>query len=256
MSEIGSPQGFPNISQPIAGPGGTISRPWLLLLVALWNRTGGAMGISGVPTGTVMDFAGPVANIPDGWLACGQAVSRAQYANLFGIIGTTWGPGDSTTTFDLPPQNVFAKGVGMDNVGDTGGAGSVTISIAQLPAHNHGVTDPGHTHVVTDPKHTHTVTDPGHAHTITDPGHNHTALVTNAINTTGTSAGASQAGNTGNAATGITVNSATTGVTNQTAATGISNQTATTGISTQNTGTGSAVSILPPYATFLKMIKT
>lgn len=41
--------------------------------------------------------------LPDGWLPCdGTAVSRTTYANLFSKIGTTYGAGDSSTTFNLP----------------------------------------------------------------------------------------------------------------------------------------------------------
>ena len=41
--------------------------------------------------------------LPDGWLACdGTAVSRTTYANLFGKIGTTYGAGDGSATFNLP----------------------------------------------------------------------------------------------------------------------------------------------------------
>ena len=255
MSSTGSPQGFPNIDQPIAGPGGIISRPWLQLLIALWNRTGAAKGGTIVPSGMMGDFAGPSGNIPPGWLLCGPTYLIADFPNLYAAIGTTWG-GDGVKTFGTPPQNIFAKGLGSDQVGDTGGEASTTLTVGQLPAHNHGVTDPGHTHVVTDPGHTHVVTDPGHTHAITDPGHAHT------IPATGTGGGATAGGtapgttNTGNANTGITINSATTGVTNQDADTGVTNQDATTGITTQDTGSGDPVALLPPYATFLKIIKT
>lgn len=51
--------------------------------------------------GTVCDFAGSTA--PSGWLLCyGQAVSRSTYAALFGAIGTTYGTGDGSTTFNVP----------------------------------------------------------------------------------------------------------------------------------------------------------
>src|SRR5947199_59730 len=99
MSSTGSPEGFPTLDQPIPGPNGKIPRPWLQLLIAFWNRTGAASGGSIVPTGTVLDFAGPESNIPLGWLACGQTVSRAEFSNLFTAIGTTWGVGDGNTTF-------------------------------------------------------------------------------------------------------------------------------------------------------------
>lgn len=238
MSASGNPQGMPNMNQPFTGAGSIITRPWFIFLQAVWNRTGAALGGSVVPPGVVMDFAGPPDNIPPGWVACGQALSRAEFSILFATIGTTWGVGDGSSTFDLPPQNVFAKGLGTDAVGDTGGSATVTISTAQLPAHNHGVTDPGHTHVVDDPGHTHTITDPGHAHTIP-----------NTATAGGATAGGTAPGtiNTGSATTGITVNSATTGITNESA---------TTGITTQNTGGGDPLTILPPYATFLKIIKT
>lgn len=218
MSASGSPQGFPNINQPIAGPGGTITRPWLQLLIAFWNRTGAAVGGSVVPTGTVVDFAGPPANIPAGWLACGQTVSAATYPNLFAAIGYTWG--GSGDNFALPPQAVFSKGIGGDQVGATGGAATVAISVGNLPAHNHPIVDPGHIHA------------------ITDPGHVHAALVASSTNTAGAAAGAAVAGNTASATTGITVN------------------TATTGITTGNTGGASPLAILPPYATFLRVIKS
>lgn len=63
------------------------------------------------PTGTVIWFAG--ASAPAGYLLCdGSAVSRTVYANLFSVIGVTYGAGDSTTTFELPKltDDRFAKG--------------------------------------------------------------------------------------------------------------------------------------------------
>lgn len=58
---------------------------------------------NGVPAGTMLAWAGPESTIPAGYLACyGQAVSRTQYAALFNAIGTVWGAGDGSTTFNLP----------------------------------------------------------------------------------------------------------------------------------------------------------
>lgn len=54
-----------------------------------------------MPTGVILPFAGNTA--PSGWLACdGSAVSRTTYASLFTTIGTTYGTGDGSTTFNLP----------------------------------------------------------------------------------------------------------------------------------------------------------
>lgn len=54
-----------------------------------------------VPVGCVQAFAGTT--IPTGWLLCdGSAVSRTTYANLFAVIGTTYGAGDESTTFNVP----------------------------------------------------------------------------------------------------------------------------------------------------------
>jgi microcystin-dependent protein len=98
-----------------------------------------------IPSGTIMDFGGSTA--PSGWLGCdGSAVSRTTYARLFGAIGTTWGTGDGSTTFNLPDfRRRVAVGSGgsssatLDNdVGDTGGSETHTLSTAELPSHQHG----------------------------------------------------------------------------------------------------------------------
>lgn len=63
-----------------------------------------------VPIGTVEYYGGSVA--PSGWLVCdGSAVSRTTYAALFSAIGTSFGSGDGSTTFNLPNLiNKFAEG--------------------------------------------------------------------------------------------------------------------------------------------------
>lgn len=87
--------------------------------------------------------------IPAGYLfANGQAVSRTTYSALFALWGTMYGPGDGSTTFNIPNmQGLFARGLsGSFPLGSTGGSDSVTLGVAELPAHNHALTDPGHTH--------------------------------------------------------------------------------------------------------------
>lgn len=61
--------------------------------------------------GFVAPFAG--AALPDGWLACdGSAVSRSQYPELYAAIGTAYGAGDGSTTFNVPELRArFVLGV-------------------------------------------------------------------------------------------------------------------------------------------------
>lgn len=68
---------------------------------------------SATPVGAIRPSAGNKANIPDGWLLCdGSQISRATYAKLFDVLGTAWGVGDGTTTFDLPDfRGKFLRGV-------------------------------------------------------------------------------------------------------------------------------------------------
>lgn len=92
-----------------------------------------------VPTGSITMFAGSSA--PTGYLLCqGQAVSRTTYSALFAIIGTTYGTGDGSTTFNLPNlQGKFALGKSSSYaLGSTGGASTVTLTTNQIPAHTHG----------------------------------------------------------------------------------------------------------------------
>ena len=87
--------------------------------------------------GVVQLYAGSTA--PSGWLICnGQAISRTTYAALFAVIGTTYGAGDGSTTFNVP--NLVNRTVrGSNSLGKTGGADTVTLTTAQMPAHTHGV---------------------------------------------------------------------------------------------------------------------
>lgn len=72
------------------------------------------------PVGVINAFGGTTA--PDGWLLCqGQAISRTDYADLFEVIGTAFGPGDGSTTFNVPDmRESVPKGAGL--TGHTVGA--------------------------------------------------------------------------------------------------------------------------------------
>jgi len=62
---------------------------------------------------------------PSGYLLCdGSAVSRTTYADLFAVIGETFGPGDGSTTFNLPDfRGIFPRGAGTnDTLGSVGGS--------------------------------------------------------------------------------------------------------------------------------------
>lgn len=96
-----------------------------------------------VPTGCVMPFAGAAA--PSGWLACdGSAISRATYAALFAAIGTTWGAGDGTTTFNLPDlrgRSAIGSGQGPTltdrPLGQKGGQETHVLAETEMPSHTH-----------------------------------------------------------------------------------------------------------------------
>lgn len=120
---------------------------WVVKQIAqLQRRAGGGGGGAGSAwfTGELKHFAGPAANIPDGFLLCnGDAVSRSTYANLFNLIGTTYGVGNGSTTFNLPNYkgrvlvHLDSAQTEFDALGETGGAKTVTLTTAQIPAHGH-----------------------------------------------------------------------------------------------------------------------
>ena len=74
------------------------------------RRTASYSPMGSVPRGSIQMYAG--ATVPSGWLACdGSTVSRSTYASLFAAIGTTWGVGDGSTTFDVPTSAAVHRSV-------------------------------------------------------------------------------------------------------------------------------------------------
>ncbi|QIN96920.1 tail collar domain containing protein [Synechococcus phage S-H34] len=118
-----------------------------------------SLGI-GNPPGTVITFAGSTA--PTGYLACsGQQVDRVTYADLFAAVGTVFGVGDGTTTFNLPDlRGEFVRGWDNGRGIDSGRAFGSTQNSANL-AHSHTITDPGHQHNATLTDDTRNVADGG-----------------------------------------------------------------------------------------------
>ena len=106
----------------------------------------------GVPTGTVMSYLGKTA--PDGWVMCNGAILPiSNYPNLAAFIEAQFGSknhfgGNGTTTFAVPDlRDRFIVGAGNSyGVGATGGSAQVTLTVNQMPQHNHsagfGPTDP------------------------------------------------------------------------------------------------------------------
>jgi microcystin-dependent protein len=115
------------------------------------------------PAGIIMPFAGTVA--PENYLFCdGSAVSRSTYATLFDVIGTTFGAGDGSTTFNLPDlSGRVPLGVSSTHLlGSMGGSETVTLTESELPAHVHKVPQHGHEDTIeaTTPAFSHTITQP------------------------------------------------------------------------------------------------
>ena len=126
---------------------------------------------SDVPVGTIVKYGASTA--PAGWYNCdGTAISRTGYAALFSAIGTTYGPGDGSTTFNVPD---FRGRVGMGSgtglgATTTGGAGTAP-SGAALTARAAGSWSGTETHALS-------VSEQGvpphhHDHSIITANHNH-----------------------------------------------------------------------------------
>lgn len=95
---------------------------------------------SAAPIGTIMTW--PASSLPSPkWLICnGSEISRTTYAVLFSRIGTTYGAGNGTTTFNLPnTSGKFLIGVGVDPLAGTGGERAHKLTAAELPDHTHVV---------------------------------------------------------------------------------------------------------------------
>jgi microcystin-dependent protein len=109
----------------------------------------------GAITGQVIDYAG--STIPSGWQQCdGSAISRTTFSALFTAIGTTWGVGDGSTTFNVPDlrgRTAIGAGTGSGLTARTLGQQAIgeeahVQTLSELVSHNHTVNDPTHSHVV------------------------------------------------------------------------------------------------------------
>jgi microcystin-dependent protein len=177
--------------------------------VAIYNNSDGAFYLQGffgnpysVPLLGGIDFWDTIAPNSSFIFPAGQAISRTTYSAAFARWGTTYGAGDGSTTFNVPDKtervsvmkaaaasHLTSTYFGGDStaLGAVGGGESHALTTAEMPAHNHSITDPGHIH-----------------------------SVPNIIIIGGGAAQASggnqlQSGNTSSATTGITINNAGSG---------------------------------------------
>lgn len=99
--------------------------------------------------GTVISFAGSTS--PTGYLTCdGSAISRSTYASLFAAIGTTWGSGNGTTTFNVPDlRGYFLRGSGTSSRDPDSPRAVGSAQTEAYLNHTHPVSDPGHSHGIT-----------------------------------------------------------------------------------------------------------
>ena len=187
-----------------------------------------------VPAGSLLMW--PTGSAPTGYLLCnGAAVSRSTYAALFGVIGTTFGAGDTTTTFNLPDyRNRMPIGAGTTAaIAGTGGSNDST-----LVAHTHtfsgtsGTMNSNVTH--------------NHSASVTDPQHSHVENVSTASSGGSGQGIAGQNNWDGSSGSNLNTSSAATGISVSISSTNIdhthpfSGTTASSGGSATNTN-------LPPY---------
>ncbi|MET4181733.1 microcystin-dependent protein [Bradyrhizobium sp. JR7.2] len=158
-----------------------------------------------VPIGGLLDYAGSTVPSSNFVFPIGQAISRTTYAACFALMGTTYGAGDGSSTFNVP--DLTGRVVAMKEasatrltstyfggnstiLGATGGLESHTLTTAQLASHSH-------------------------ANTLSDPGHNHSGALNTGAAYNSPGGATAVAGNattvTGSSTTGVTITNASAG---------------------------------------------
>jgi microcystin-dependent protein len=233
----------------------------------------GIISASPLPAGTLAPYAGPITvhadaaaatptsnQPPLGWLWCaGQAVSRSTYSALFAAIGTTYGAGDGSQTFNVPDLRGRVP-VGLDNMGGsdagrlsssntlgtTGGTEGHTLAESNLPSHSHGLNS--HTHDLGS--HTHSWSGT----TNTTGSHQHS--VSNVVaSTQGVAAGSAYVGDINT----TSINSSFAGDHSHTVSGTTGSASGNTGSASGNTtsvGSGSSVNHMQPFVSVHWLIKS
>lgn len=153
------------------------------------------------PSGVVYPFAGSSA--PKGYFICdGAAINRETYSDLFNVIGTTYGSGDGSTTFNLPDARgraIYGLGTNtdIDALGENDGTTLADrtpkhqLSIDEMPSHSHNIGPSGNPqtfypagngdYVASSPGTTGTSKNPGTTLAGSSQKHDHGFIVMNYI---------------------------------------------------------------------------
>jgi len=201
------------------------------------------------PAGIIRCFSG--STIPSGWLVCdGSTINRMAFSNLFKVIGTTFGAGNSNDTFTLPDmrgRSPIGAGTGASltarTLGSTLGAETVTLAEANMASHTHTNNSATATQSAT---HTHTAT----SGTVSA---DHTHGWGRNVGSSGSYGIRDGAGRSANGTPNT--QGATAGHTHTTT-TGTQSATHTHSFSNSYTGTGTPFGIMPPALVFNFIIKT
>jgi microcystin-dependent protein len=128
---------------------------------AVFYLQGGFLNPYAIPLAGGMDYWATSAPNSSFAFPIGQAISRTTYATLFTLVGTSFGSGDGTTTFNLPNKTERVSvmkasssalltptyfGGNSTVIGATGGLESHVLTTSEMPQHSHGYSDPGHSH--------------------------------------------------------------------------------------------------------------
>ena len=206
-------------------------------------------GFNYVPPGVIWQWGGT--NTPAGFLICnGAAVSRTAYAALYVNIGTVYGIGDGSSTFNLP--NLQGRVPVGRNTGDSnfaslaqsGGEDAHTLSLNEMPTHGHNISDPGHNHGLNDPGHGHIMYQPNSTCATGQGANNHSCLISNGGYNSDNNM---TANSSGYSATPMFVYNNSTGIGLSGAYTGIN--------ATNSSGAGQAHNNLQPYLVMYYIIK-